>query len=98
MGESEWADVVGVVELAMNTAVAASTGEAPAKLDLGELPRLPVDVALDSEAADQPAAMNFLRMMKNLVAVTKERLYAAQERMATQANKHRRESTLAAGD
>ena len=47
----------------MNTAVAASTGEAPAKLDLGELPRLPVDVALDSEAADQPAAMNFSRMM-----------------------------------
>ena len=63
MGENEWADVVGVVELAMNTAVAAPTGEAPAKLDLGELPRLPVDVALDSEAADQPAAMNFSRMM-----------------------------------
>ena len=79
MGESEWADVVGVVELAMNTAVAASTGEALAKLDLGELPRLPVDVALDSEAADQPAAMNFSYMIKNLVSVTKERLYAAQE-------------------
>ena len=63
MGEIEWADVVGVVELAMNTAVAASTGEALFKLDLGELPRLPVDVALDSEAADQPAAMNFSRMM-----------------------------------
>ena len=63
MGESEWADVVGVVELAMNTAVAASTGEAPAKLDLGELPHLPVDVALDREAANQPAAMTFSRMM-----------------------------------
>ena len=63
MGESERADVVGVVELAMNTAVTASTGEAPAKLDLGELTRLPIDVALDSEAADQPAAMNFSRMM-----------------------------------
>ena len=63
MGESEWADVVGVVELAMNTAVAASTGEAPAKLDLGELPRLPANVALDCEAANQPAAMNFLPMI-----------------------------------
>ena len=60
MGESEWADVVGVVELAMNTAVAASTGKAPAKFDLRELPRLPVDVALDREVANQPAAMNFL--------------------------------------
>ena len=63
MGESEWADVVGVVELAMNTAFAASTGEAPAKLDLGELPRLPVNVALDSEAADHPAAISFSHMM-----------------------------------
>ena len=52
MGESEWADIVGVAELAMNTAVAASTGEAPAKLDLGELPRLPVNVVLDREAAN----------------------------------------------
>ena len=63
MGESEWADVIGVVELAMNTAVAASMGEAPAKLDLGELPHLPVDVTLEHEAANQPAAMMFLRMM-----------------------------------
>ena len=63
MGESEWADVVGVVELAMNTVVAASTGEAPAKLYLRELPRLPVDVSLDREAANQPAAMTFLRIM-----------------------------------
>ena len=47
----------------MNTAVAASMGEAPAKLDLGELPRLPVNVALDREAANQPAAMDFLRRM-----------------------------------
>ena len=82
----------------MNTAVAASTGEAPAKLDLGELPRLPVDVTLDSEAADQPAAMNFSRMMKNLVAVTKERLYAAQEQMAMQAKQHRCNSAFAVGD
>ena len=59
MGESEWADVVGVVELAMNTAVAASMGEALAKLDLGELPRLPVDIPVDREADNQPAAMNF---------------------------------------
>ena len=63
IGESEWADVIGVVELAMNTAVAASMGEAPAKLNLGELLCLPVDVALDREAANQPAAMTFLRMM-----------------------------------
>ena len=63
MGENEWVDVIGAVELAMNTAIAASMGEAPAKLDLGELPRLPVDITVDREAANQPTAMNFLRMM-----------------------------------
>ena len=63
MGESEWADVVRVVELAMNTAIAASMGEAPAKLNLRELPRLPVNIAVDGEPANQPAAMNFSCMM-----------------------------------
>ena len=72
MGENEWVDVIGVVELAMNTAIAASMGEAPVKLDLRQLPCLPVDVAVDHEAANQPAAMNFSRMMSNLVTVTKE--------------------------
>ena len=62
-GENELADVIGVVELAMNTAVAATMGEAPAKLDPGELPRLPVNITVTNEAANQPAAMNFLQMM-----------------------------------
>ena len=38
MGESKWADIVGAVELAMNTAIIASTCEAPAKLDLESYP------------------------------------------------------------
>ena len=59
MGENEWADIVEVVELAMNTAVTALMGETLAKLDLRELPRLPVDIAVDCKAANQPAAMNF---------------------------------------
>ena len=63
MGENDWDDVIGVIVLSVNTAVTASTGEAPAKLDLGELLRLPVDVVLDREAVNQPAAMDFLRMM-----------------------------------
>ena len=63
MGENEWAYVFGVVELAMNTAITASMGEAPAKLNLGELSCLPVDIAVYSEAANQPAAMKFSCMM-----------------------------------
>ena len=84
MGESEWADVVEVVELAMNTATAASTGKATAKLNLRKLSCLPVDITIVRKEANQPAAMDFSCMVQNLVAVMKERLYTAQERMSTQ--------------
>ena len=43
----------------MNTAIAASMGEALAKIDLKELPRLPVNIAVDRKATNQPAAMDF---------------------------------------
>lgn len=66
----------------MNTAIAASMGEAPAKLDLKELPRLPVDTSVNCKTANQPAAIDFLRTMQNLVAVMKERFHATQEWMA----------------
>ena len=51
LAESEWADVVGVVELSINTTVASATGEVPLKLDLGEVPRMPVDVVVERQAA-----------------------------------------------
>ena len=51
LAESEWADVVGVVELSINTTVSSATGEVPLKLDLGELPHMPVDVVVDRQAA-----------------------------------------------
>ena len=42
---------MGVVELSINTTVASATGEVPLKLDLGEVPRMPVDVIVDRQAA-----------------------------------------------
>ena len=56
----------------MNTATAASTGEALAKHDLGELSHLAVDIIIEHEAANQPAAMDFSCMVQNLVTVAKE--------------------------
>lgn len=87
MGESEWADVLGVEELAMNAATTASTGEPLAKLNLGKLPHLPVDIVVDRKAASQPAAMDFSHMVQNLVTVIKKWLHSTQERMSAQTNK-----------
>ena len=39
-----WCEVVGALELGLNTAVSDSTGKPPALVALGEMPRLPVDL------------------------------------------------------
>ena len=60
LAESEWADVVGIIELSINTTVISTTGEVPLKLDLGELPCMPADLVVDRQvAAAQPAAKAF---------------------------------------
>ena len=49
---------MGVVELSITTTVASTTGEVPLKLDLGEVPRMTVDVIVNRQAAavqPQPA-------------------------------------------
>ena len=39
-----WCEVVGALELGLNTAVSDSTGKPPALVALGEMARLPVDL------------------------------------------------------
>ena len=92
LAESEWADVVGVIELSINTTVASATGEVPLKLDLGEVPRIPVDVIVNRQAAAaQPAAEAFSTLVHEIVEATRECLRLVQARMAAQANKHHRD-------
>ena len=87
--ESEWADVVGVVEFSINTTVASATGEVPLKLELGEVPCMPVDFIVDRQAAAaQPAGKAFSTLVLEIVKATQERLWLAQNRMVAQANKH----------
>ena len=83
---------MGVVELSINTTVASATGEVPLKLDLGEVPRMPVDVIVNRQAAAaQPAGEAFSTSVHEIVQATQECLRLAQARMAAQANKHRRD-------
>ena len=61
------------------------------------LTHLPVDIVIDCKGANQPAAKDFLYMMQNLVAITKDQLHATQEQMAMQANKYCHNSVFAMG-
>ena len=70
--KSEWADVVGVVDLAINMTVTSETGEVPLDLDLGEVPHMPTDVVVDRQAAAvQPAAKAFSTSVHEIVKLCK---------------------------
>ena len=83
---------MGVVELSINTTVTSATGEVPLKLDLGEVPRMPVDVVVNRQAAAaQPAAKAFSMRVHEIVEAKRELLWLTQAQMAAQANKHHRD-------
>ena len=97
MGEEAWSDILGAVELAINSAEAAATGKSPAFLSFGQQPRLPVDLALDSQP-QAPAPAAFAARMQALVRVTREKLTRAKEVMAKYANCRHREVEFAVGN
>ena len=44
-----WCEVVGALELGLNTAASDSTAKSPALEALGEMPRLPVDLIVGTD-------------------------------------------------
>ena len=44
-----WCEVVGALELGLNTAVSDSTGKPPALVALGEMRRLPVNLIVGTD-------------------------------------------------
>ena len=43
-----WCELLGFIEFAINCAVAEGTGQVPAELTIGELPRSPLDVVVQA--------------------------------------------------
>ena len=75
LAEPEWADVVGIVELAINMTVTSERGEVPIKLDVGEVLRMVADVVVDRQAtAGQPAAKAFSMWVHKIVKAMQDRL------------------------
>ena len=44
-----WCEVVGALELGLNTTVSDSTGKPPGLVALGEMPHLPVDLIVGAD-------------------------------------------------
>ena len=48
LSEDCWCKLLGFIEFAINSAVAEGTGQVPAELTIGELPRSPLDVVVQA--------------------------------------------------
>ena len=59
LSEDSWCELLGYIEFAVNCAVAEGTGEVPAELTIGEVPRSPLDVVV--QADNQTGATDFVQ-------------------------------------
>ena len=58
LSEDSWCELLGYVEFAINSAVAEGTGQVPAELTIGELPRTPLDTVV--QAGGHAGAKDFV--------------------------------------
>jgi hypothetical protein len=96
--QDDWDDYLDMLELGFNSSVQASTQHSPHGLLYGTEPRLPIDVALDGLVPRVPAAMDRATRMKEALDHARGQLAKAQEHQKKNADRHRRELTLAVGD
>ena len=104
----DWDLLLPLAELALNCMPQAASGVAPYELLYGRNPATSVDRALsgdfderkesDRDVADVPAARERWQRMADAWAKVRGKLLDAQKRMATQADRHRREESFAVGD
>jgi hypothetical protein len=96
--QDDWDDYLDMLELGFNSAVQASTQFSPYELLYGCKPRLPIDAAFAEAAPLNPAAVDRAQRMRGALAVARGKLLEAQQRQARNADRHRREASLAVGD
>ena len=75
--ESDWCELLGVVEFGINSTVAASTGKSPAELVYGETLRAPLDAVVGVPARSDADADDLAARVKTLVAAARNQLERA---------------------
>ena len=84
-----WCEVVGALELGLNTAVSDSTGMPPSLVALGEMPRLPVDLIVGTES--NVGAQDVATQVKAIVEEARKQLAKAQEYQKRYYDAHHRQ-------
>ena len=84
-----WCEVVGALELGLNTAVSDSTGKPPALVALGEMLRLPVDLIVRTDS--HVGAQDVATQVKAIVEEARKQLAKAQEYQKRYYDAHHRQ-------
>lgn len=97
--QSNWDELLPLVEFAYNNSVNSSTGETPFFVDTGRHPRLPQDL-LTEQPLDTPneSANDFAERMANITQLTRDTLQYVQDRQAKYYNEGRRNLLFNPGD
>jgi hypothetical protein len=83
-----WAAQIPYVEMSINSAMHRSTGMTPFEADLGYMPKLPLGAL---RPTSNPSVADFVGHLQQINNRIRDNLLVAQQRMAEQANKGRRE-------
>ena len=96
--QSNWDQLLAVVEFAINSSWQASIGMSPFKCVYGYTPKTPLTVDLPPPGEEKvPAAVDFAKQMQDLLRLPKRRLEAAQHRQKAYADQHRIEMEFQVG-
>ena len=88
LSEDNWCELLGFIEFAINSAVAEGTGQVPAELTIGELPRSPLDVVV--QAGSHVGAGDFVQHVQDLLGRARDHLEKAREYQKTYYDRHHR--------
>jgi transposase InsO family protein/uncharacterized protein YjiS (DUF1127 family) len=91
----DWDEHLAVLEFANNSSVSVSTGKIPFELNYGEIPRMPIDMVIDTNVANVEV---MLEHMKSDLVQAKLNLNVAQQRQQRYADQDRRDVEFNVGD
>jgi hypothetical protein len=100
--QDDWDQHLTAVEFAYNDSVQLSTGYSPFFLNYGQHPSTPLALT-HTAGRENPASGSadvdaFVQRMRDTIASARAAIAQAQQRQATQANKHRRDLQFRVGD
>ncbi|OWZ19856.1 Reverse transcriptase-RNase H-integrase [Phytophthora megakarya] len=94
----DWDEQISLAEFAYNARFQAAIQMSPFEADIGYIPRTPATLNLPSQPSQTTKHSQFILRQSDLLAKARRCIAVAQDRMADQFNKNRRQQTFQMGD